>query len=361
MKLYEAFLREPNENSPTLTAVAPANAWHQDVVLRHVVVLKIAEGLALPIRYNTPALILNTDSMNILLGYFDPADKTQHTKKTIADGDMFLTCGSTRGLRTSEDGGIEIVNMYRKDTGEIIINPIVSYGRDNALNVTLESLMIDMLGANAGGNIAWTQDKELGFNTFIENYKGSNKDVGPRVHHKIEGGPDGLTVQYIWDVTPGPVGGALPNLIDTALANSIKIAMSGTKPFSFTHNLGPAAQLEISVDPAAGLSVKNLITQAEISIASSGEVSIKSAGGLGTITMSPAGAIDVKAKTTINIEANAGFQIKGKGQELLTQLSEFIQQYVMHTHATGVGPSGPPITAGETITGPKLKIKVMAG
>lgn len=344
MRLFEAFLQEPTDANPTLTAIAPATAWSQKTYLRHVVVLKIGEGMALPIRYNSPALILNTESMNILLGYFDPADKHKHFKKTIADGDMFLTCGSTRGVRTGDDGGVELVNMFRKDDGEIVITPIVSYSKDNELKIGLEKLVIDMLGANAGGNIAWTQDKTLGFNTFATNYKTSNKDIGPRVYSVIEGTPSGPSIKYIWDVTPSPVGGVMPDLIETGLPQNVKVKMGGGTPFSFTYNLGPAAQLEISIDPTGALTIQNKINQAMIAIDTSGAVTAQGTAGLGKVEMSPAGKVSISGVTGVSIDGTAGLSLKGAGGQVLSEiLANVIQNLMAHTHVTAMGPSGPPL------------------
>lgn len=361
MKLYEATLVEQPDPRMPLVAISPRNGWHEEVRLGGIVILNIGSNLDVPIKYNTPALILQAEGVNVLLGYHNPGDKVKRTPKTIVDGDMFLTSGKTRGIRTSEDGSIELVNMFTKADGEIVIVPLVSYSPENELKVTFEKLVFDMFGANTGGNIAWTQDETLGFNTFISNYKTSNQDLGPRIYHEISGGPAGPKIKYIWDVSPTPVGGVLPAAIDIGLPLSMQVNMDGTSPFSLTLNSGPAPLFQLNIGATGDMEIVSGLAGPSIKLTSTGDVEVKSLGGTGTITMSPIGEVTVKGTKSVKIEGTGGVDMVGLGQSLMDQLSLFIQQYLAHTHPTGTGPSGPPIQAPSTLTGPYANIKAMKG
>ena len=344
MRLWDVVLTERNEDTQSLIAQSVVTANQPKRIFADVMLLKMGDGFTLPVKYNSPAYLLESDAGNILLGYYDPSDKHNRTKTVIPEGDMYLTAGKSRAVRTSDDGSVQICSVFVKEDGTMVFNPLISFDAKNVLDVKIEQLIIDMFGANAGGNIAWSQDSTTGFNTFIENYKGSNKDIGPRVYHKIEGGPSGLTIQYVWDVTPGPVGGALPDLIPTALAQNIKVEMKGGSPFTFTYNLGPAAQLEISIDPTGALTIQNKINQAMIAIDTAGAVTAQGAAGLGKVEMSPAGKVSISGVTGVSIDGTAGLSLKGAGGQVLSEiLANVIQNLMAHTHVTAMGPSGPPL------------------
>lgn len=344
MRLWDVVLLERNEETKSLIAQSVANSHQSKQIFRDVMMLKFGDGVALPVKYNSPAYMLQTKVGNILLGYYDSSDTRNRTKTIIPEGDMYLTAGKSRAVRTSDDGSVQICSVFVKEDGTMVFNPIISFNDKNVLDVKIEQLVIDMFGANAGGNIAWSQDSNTGFNTFIENYKGSNKDIGPRIYHKIEGGPSGLTIKYMWDVTPGPVGGALPDLIETALAKNIKVEMTGVKPFSFTYNLGPAAQIELSIDATGAFSIQNKINQAKIGIDTAGAVTVQGAAGLGKVEMSPAGKVSISGVTGVSIDGTAGLSLKGAGGQVLSEiLANVIQNLMAHTHVTAMGPSGPPL------------------
>lgn len=122
-----------------------------------------------------------------------------------------------------------------------------------------------------------------------------------------------------------------------------------------------APLFSINLSNTGDLTIKHEISQAEISMTAAGEVTVRSTAGLGEIKMGVAGNIDVSAKTFIHIDALAGFEITGKNQALLQNLIQLISQYMIHTHPTGTGPSGPPITAPATSSGPFANINLMKG
>lgn len=344
MKIWQVELVEQDSSVNGLVARA-AETSHQSMrIFKDVLLLKHRDGLAIPVLYGKSAIMLQSDVGNILLGYYDSTDLHNRTKTIISNGDEYLKAGESRAIRTSKDGQIQICNVFVKDNGEIVFSPIVSYDDKNMLDIKLDSLVVDMFGANAGGNIAWSQDKELGFNTFIENYKGNNKDVGPRMNHKIEGGPTGMTFEYIWDVTPGPIGGALPALLDTLLPMNMRLDMKGGKPFNLSYNLGPVAQTEISIDAQNNLKIKH-ITGAEMVIDTLGNVTVQSTGGLASIKMSLTGEVTIDGALDVAINGLTGVDMYGVNQSLLDVVKDIALAAATHIHPTGTGPSGPPVQA----------------
>ena len=345
MKLHEAFLRPPTKANPVISAIAPATGSRSRTTLNNIVVLALGDNVAVPVRYNKPAAILQTESMNILLGYFDPADKTKHNKRTIADGEMFLTCGQTRGLRLSDDGSIEFVSMFVKDDGTIVTAPLMTYSKDNVLNIKMDQLIVDMFGANSGGNIAWTQDKALGFNTFKTNYKGNNKDLGPRYKHETKGTPAGVVTTFYQDLTPSPTSAVPAPSVESMSPLSLQIEVSPSNPLKLVLNALAASMFDITLSKKGDLVIKNNIVKASIKMTATGAIEIASTAGLGKITMSPTGDIAIKGKMAISIDGTGGVNVKGAGKSLMAELQKVLTNLSTHIHPTPMGPSGPPVTA----------------
>ena len=343
MRLWEVVVTGRDERTGSLIAESITSSTQRRETFGQVVVLKLGDNFLLPVKLNTPALLLQSDAGNILLGYYDPSDKGYRKKTTVIDGDMFLTCGKTRAVRLSADGNVEVCATFVKDDGTIVHVPMMSYSMNNELKISVESLMIDMFGGSAGGNIVWTQDPVTGFNTFEENYKTNNKDIGPRIYKKIEGSPTGPSIKYIWDVTASPVGGVLPSMISTALPLSIGMNISPAMPIEFALKAGPAPLFAVTLSPLGELVIKNSVTQASITMSPLGDMTLQSAASLAKINMSASGKIDIDSKTTISINGLMGADITGMGTSLMTMLQQFFIAYTTHIHATGVGPSSPPV------------------
>ena len=345
MKLHEAFLRPPTKANPVISAIAPATGSRSKTTLNNIVVLAIGDNVSVPVRYNKPAAILQTESMNILLGYFDPADKTKHNKRTIADGEMFLTCGETRGLRLSDDGSIEFVSMFVKDDGTIITTPLMTFSKDNELNIKMEKLIVDMFGANTGGNIAWTQDKLFGLNTFKTNYKGSNKDMGPRYKAETKGTMTGIVTTFFQDLTPSQISTVPAATTEILTPLSLQIEVSPRNPFKMMLNALAVSMFDITISKKGDITIKNNTVKASIKMAATGEIEIKSTAGMGKITMSPTGDIAIKGKMAVSIDGTGGVNIKGAGKSLMTELQSVLTTLSTHIHPTSMGPSGPPATS----------------
>jgi uncharacterized protein involved in type VI secretion and phage assembly len=121
--------------------------------------------------------------------------------------------------------------------------------------------------------------------------------------------------------------------------------------------LHSATEAEMLMDPNGSISLTDSGGAKVVLDAEAGEILIEDANGnsmlmsssgitctdaSGNEIKSSSGGIDVKSSATVNIEGSM-VTVAGSGGEPMIKGTTFLSMFNTHTHATGVGPSSPPV------------------
>jgi len=353
MKLYYAdtvLIRERGEDGTYI-----AQSLNESVVYDKCVFLYINPACVQYDYIGKHALLISISNRNYIVGYYSTDDEIQKNGLYL-EGEHLIMAGTGRAIVFGDDGAIGIYSISRKSDGSLHKVKKAEYNAKDEFSVSMNKLVMSMVGASAGGTIEMEKDEITGFYRYSFNGRGGDLDMGIRVKHEIQGTATGMTSEFVMDMTPSPTNPILtpPKLMDTVLPTSLSIKMSPLKPYEIAFNRGPVPNATMSIDMTgkitmdvgpAGIGAKIILDPI-----GPDTVTIEATSGLGKIVLNKAGMID--------IEAALGVGIKGANTGLLATLIELVNYITTHTHPSAVGPTGPP-TLPPTV--PLTKLNLIKG
>lgn len=297
------------------------------------------------------ALLLSLDNQHFILGYYiDEYEQAGH--KIYVDGENIFKMGEFKAFILGDHGYIGVYHVERMEDGTLRKTPKLEYSADDEMYVTFSTMLSTMADSSVSHEI--TKDM-LGYNRSTFLMKGNNVDKGYRARTEISGSPLGMEALFELDITPGGI-------------RDIPVTPIPTQPASLSFASGPVLPLKLIYALAS-------IPNTSIKIDKDGSVTIKTGQGLSgpSITLAPASPdavviandvagtakITIKKTGSIEIDAKAGYEIKGKSVGLLSTLIAFVEDYMGHTHPASGGPTGTPTLPAGIKT--KIKLSTMKG
>ena len=290
----------------------------------------------------TEVLVLEINYKYYVLGTLIISDVNIVTE----NGENIWFLGGNRAFVGYADGACGIYNLFTRDDGSYVANPLLAFDDEGNLSIIASDMNI------SAGNI-YSEKTELGDTLFASKeskFRSSAGDVMPRQTKSLKGSPIGISDKKVTSIIQSPANPAILPL-DTMEITPLTVVeeTSSLMPKKIKYLLAPGVETSVEISLDGSVSIKT--PTASVTCSAIGQVTISSTV-LGKISISPLGVVSIDGK--------AGVDIKGATLSLLDVLYDLAVEMSTMTVPTGVGPSGPPLTAMK-FAAMAAKLKIIKG